>query len=59
MSMKKILPFIFALYSSLGIGQITIDETFTAQELIQDILIDSPCAEVTNCLLYTSDAADE
>ena len=48
MSMKKILPFIFALYCSLGIGQITIDETFTAQELIQDILIDSPCAEVTN-----------
>ena len=48
MSMKKILPFIFALHCSVGIGQITIDETFTAQELIQDILIDSPCAEVTN-----------
>ena len=48
MSMKKIVPFIFALYCSVGISQITIDETFTAQELIQDILIDSPCAEVTN-----------
>ena len=48
MSMKKILPYIFALCCSVGIGQITIDETFTAQQLIQDILIDSPCAEVTN-----------
>ncbi len=48
MSMKKILPYIFALFCSVGLGQITIDETFTAQQLIQDILIDSPCAEVTN-----------
>ena len=48
MSMKKILPFVFALYCSVGMSQITIDETFTAQQLIQDILIDSPCAEVTN-----------
>jgi len=48
MSMKKILLFVFVLYCSVGMSQIIIDETLTAQQLIQDILIDSPCAEVTN-----------
>ncbi|MFT5254799.1 MAG: hypothetical protein ACI9RL_000129, partial [Candidatus Paceibacteria bacterium] len=46
--MKKILLFVFAFYSFVAIGQITIDETLTAQELVEDILINSPCAEVTN-----------
>jgi hypothetical protein len=35
--MKKILLFVFAFYSFVAIGQITIDETLTAQELVEDI----------------------
>ncbi|MGK0386133.1 MAG: hypothetical protein ACI849_000740, partial [Patiriisocius sp.] len=48
MAMKKILLICFVLTSFVSIGQITIDESLTAQELVEDILINSPCAEVTN-----------
>jgi hypothetical protein len=46
--MKKIFFFVFTFYSFLVSGQITIDETLTAQELVEDVLINSPCAEVSN-----------
>lgn len=35
-------------YSISCYSQITIDDTFTTQEIIEDILISSPCAEVSN-----------
>ena len=46
--MKKIFFFVFTFYSFLVSGQITIDETLTAQELVEDVLINSPCAEVSD-----------
>ncbi|MFK5983693.1 MAG: choice-of-anchor L domain-containing protein, partial [Flavobacteriaceae bacterium] len=47
--MKKILLPIVLLFSLVGYSQfITIDETFTIQELVEDILINSPCAETSN-----------
>ena len=46
--MKKILLFVFTFYSFVIFGQITIDETLTAQQLVEDVLINSPCAEVSN-----------
>jgi hypothetical protein len=46
--MKKIILFFFTFYSSLVSGQITKHETLTAQELVEDVLINSPCAEVSN-----------
>ncbi|MBV1924674.1 MAG: choice-of-anchor L domain-containing protein, partial [Flavobacteriaceae bacterium] len=44
---KKLLALVF-LFSLIGYSQITIDETYTTQQLIEDILIDSSCAEVSN-----------
>jgi len=37
----------------MGYSQITIDETLTTQQLVEDILIDSPCAIVSNFIQYT------
>ncbi|GGG15821.1 hypothetical protein GCM10011344_15510 [Dokdonia pacifica] len=46
---KQLFSFLFAsLFSVLGYGQITIDESITAQELVEDVLINSSCAEVSN-----------
>ena len=46
--MKKIFFFVFIFYSFLVSGQITVDETLTPQQLVEDVLINSPCAEVSN-----------
>ncbi len=52
--MKKILLPIVLLFSVISYSQfITVDETFTTQELIEDILINSPCATTSNYLSVT------
>ncbi|WP_299675885.1 choice-of-anchor L domain-containing protein [uncultured Dokdonia sp.] len=51
---KQLFSFLFAsLLSILGYGQITIDESLTAQELVEDVLINSSCAEVSNIVSST------
>nr|MCH9661282.1 choice-of-anchor L domain-containing protein [Bacteroidota bacterium] len=45
--MNKTLLLLFFLASAVGYSQITIDETLTTQQLVEDILIDSPCAQVS------------
>ncbi|MCT8339719.1 choice-of-anchor L domain-containing protein, partial [Flavobacteriaceae bacterium TK19130] len=51
--MKKFLLSIFLLFSFVGISQITIDDSLTAQQLVEDILINSTCADVSNFVLST------
>jgi hypothetical protein len=46
--MKKFLLILFLLFSWVGFTQITIDETLTTQQLVEDVLINSTCAEVSN-----------
>ncbi|MBT6636140.1 MAG: hypothetical protein HOB48_05460, partial [Flavobacteriaceae bacterium] len=47
--MRKIILPIFLLISIIGYSQfITIDESLTVQQLVEDILIDSPCAQTSN-----------
>ena len=48
--MKYILPLIFTVFfSQKNYSQyITTDENYTAQQLVQDVLINSPCATVSN-----------
>ncbi|MCF6306463.1 MAG: choice-of-anchor L domain-containing protein, partial [Flavobacteriaceae bacterium] len=47
--MKKILLPIVLLFSFVSYAQfITIDESLTIQELVEDILINSPCAQTSN-----------
>ncbi len=51
---KQLFSFLFAsLLSFLGYGQITIDESLTTQELVEDVLINSSCAEVSNIVSST------
>ncbi|MFC4635373.1 choice-of-anchor L domain-containing protein [Dokdonia ponticola] len=51
---KQLFSFLFAsLLSFLGYGQITIDESLTTQELVEDVLINSSCAEVSNFVSST------
>ncbi|MGK0378217.1 MAG: hypothetical protein ACJA1Z_002029, partial [Patiriisocius sp.] len=51
--MKKILLLITILVSTVSLGQITVDETLTTQQLVEDILINSPCAEASNFIQST------
>ena len=51
--MKKIFFFVITLYSFLVSGQITVDETLTPQQLVEDVLINSPCAEVSDASQLT------
>ncbi|WP_100803032.1 T9SS type B sorting domain-containing protein [Ulvibacter sp. MAR_2010_11] len=51
--MTKILLPLMLLFSVCGFSQITIDETYTTQELIEDILVNSTCAQVSNFILST------
>ena len=50
--MKINLPFVFGcflMFSCIGYGQITVDDTsYTVQQLVDDILIDSNCANTSN-----------
>ncbi|MEP0264827.1 choice-of-anchor L domain-containing protein [Dokdonia sp.] len=51
---KKLLSFLFAtLFTFIGYGQITIDESLDAQTLVEDVLINSSCAEVSNIVSST------
>ena len=51
---RQLLSFIFiSFFSLIGYSQITIDESFTPQELVEDILINSSCAEVANITAVT------
>ncbi|MGJ8665731.1 MAG: choice-of-anchor L domain-containing protein, partial [Patiriisocius sp.] len=58
--MIKHILFISLFFTSfLGLSQITVDETLTTQELVEDILINSPCADVSNFIQSTgSDFGD-
>ena len=52
--MKNILLLIILLFSLSCYSQfITVDETYTTQELIEDILINSPCSGTSNYLAVT------
>ncbi|MAZ73559.1 MAG: hypothetical protein CMC70_10485, partial [Flavobacteriaceae bacterium] len=46
--MKKLLLLPVLLLSFVGWSQITIDETLTTQQLIEDVLIQNSCATVSN-----------
>ncbi|MAZ72945.1 MAG: hypothetical protein CMC70_07335 [Flavobacteriaceae bacterium] len=39
--------------SVVSFAQITVDETLTTQQLVEDILVNSPCAEVSNFIAST------
>jgi gliding motility-associated-like protein len=45
--MNKILLLLLFTASVVGYSQITINEALTTQQLVEDILIDSPCAQVS------------
>ncbi len=51
--MKRILPHVILLFTFIGYSQITVDETLTTQQLVEDILVNSSCAEVSNFLQST------
>ncbi|MDX1461675.1 MAG: choice-of-anchor L domain-containing protein [Marinirhabdus sp.] len=52
--MKKRISLLFTLLCvAVSMGQITVDETLTTQQLVEDILINSPCAEVSNFMQST------
>ena len=47
--MKKIILIFFGLLFNVGVSQnITINQTFTAQQLIENILVNSGCVSVSN-----------
>ncbi|MEL6811876.1 MAG: choice-of-anchor L domain-containing protein [Bacteroidota bacterium] len=46
--MKKILTAVCLVLAGSGFCQISIDESFSAQDMVEDILINSPCAEVSS-----------
>ena len=46
--MKRFLLPILLFFMVLGHAQITVDESYTTQELVEDILINSTCAVVDN-----------
>ncbi|MEZ4858860.1 MAG: choice-of-anchor L domain-containing protein [Flavobacteriaceae bacterium] len=46
--MKRLLLPIVLFFSWFGYGQITVDETLTTQQLVEDILISGTCADVSN-----------
>lgn len=56
--MKCIYPFGFLLtflaFQTARSQYIQIDQTYTAQQLVEDVLIDSPCAAVSNFSLYSN-----
>ncbi|RDK88239.1 choice-of-anchor L domain-containing protein [Marinirhabdus gelatinilytica] len=45
---KNVLLFFSIIAVTVSFAQITVDETLTTQQLVEDILINSPCAEVSN-----------
>ncbi|MEZ4777785.1 MAG: choice-of-anchor L domain-containing protein [Flavobacteriaceae bacterium] len=46
--MQRLLLPILLLFSWFGYSQITVDETLTTQQLVEDILISGTCADVSN-----------
>ena len=46
--MKNILLLVFYFCSTVAIAQITVDDTRTAQQLVEDVLVKSTCASVSN-----------
>jgi gliding motility-associated-like protein len=46
--MQRLLLPILLLLSWIGYSQITIDETLTTQQLVEDVLISGSCADVSN-----------
>ncbi len=46
--MKKLVLPVLVMISVIGYSQITIDETLTTQQLVQDILISGTCAQTSN-----------
>ncbi|MDC8003117.1 choice-of-anchor L domain-containing protein [Aureisphaera galaxeae] len=45
--MKRWVLIICVLMGVQAVSQITVDESYTTQEMVEDILINSPCAEVS------------
>ena len=47
--MKKIIFIFFGVLFNVGVSQnITVNQTFTAQQLIENILVNSGCVSVSN-----------
>src|SRR5690554_614818 len=53
---KKLLLFVYLLPNIVMAQYMTINEGYTVQELIEDILINSSCAEVSNFTSFTGTA---
>jgi len=51
--MKKLLLPLVLLFSLIGYAQITIDETLTTQELVEDVLFNETCANLSNFIQST------
>ncbi len=51
--MKRILFILALLYVSGACGQIVVDTTFTVQELVEDVLVNSECARTSNYSSFT------
>jgi gliding motility-associated-like protein len=51
--MRKIIFLFLLLTSTVGFSQITVDVSLTTQQLIEDVLINSSCAEVSNFIAVT------
>ncbi|MEL6811126.1 MAG: choice-of-anchor L domain-containing protein, partial [Bacteroidota bacterium] len=51
--MKKLLLLALVMVSFIGHAQITVDETLTTQQLVQDILINGTCAQTSNFMQST------
>ncbi|RMA65661.1 choice-of-anchor L domain-containing protein, partial [Ulvibacter antarcticus] len=51
--MRKLLLVLFSILAFDGYSQITVDESLTTQQLIEDVLINSTCAESSNYLQLT------
>lgn len=49
---KKLLPVIL-LFSVFVHAQIIVDDTYTTQQLVEDVLVNSTCAQVSNFVQVT------
>jgi gliding motility-associated-like protein len=49
---KNILFLVFYCYSTVATAQITVDDTRTAQELVENVLVNSACANVSSFYAY-------
>ncbi|PKV51786.1 gliding motility-associated-like protein [Aquimarina sp. MAR_2010_214] len=51
---QELVVFFFLIFAFLGNAQITVDDhSFTVAQLVEDVLVDSPCATVENFSSFT------